>query len=340
VRALADGPDCWHNDSMQLAIVTQRATETNLALAAAAPRGVRFCLFSPEQAVAQLGHGDAALGRLDVLPTLDGVEDGLWALGSLAAGGIRTLNRAGALLAAHDKLLTARLLLRAGLPHPRTRLLSPGFGDYARSESASADSDLAHGTAPLPELRFPVVVKPRFGSWGTDVVRCADPAALRSHLRELELRPWYRAHGALVQELVPPQGSDLRIVVAGGAIVGAIERVAARGEWRTNVALGAERRPVEPPSFACMLALEAAAAAGGDLIGVDLLPDGEGGWVVLELNGAVEWTREYSLDRDPFVAAAWELARVALGCPLGPAGPGKVAAQPARVAETPATLPA
>ena len=71
-----------------------------------------------------------------------------------------------------------------------------------------------------------------------------------------------------------------------------------------------------------MLALEAAAAAGGDLIGVDLLPDGEGGWVVLELNGAVEWTREYSLDRDPFVAAAWELARVALGCPLGPAAPG------------------
>jgi RimK family alpha-L-glutamate ligase len=317
VRALADGPDCWHNKFMQLAIVTQRATETNLALAAAAPRGVRFCLFSPEQAVAQLRQGDAALGRLDVLPTLDGVEDGLWALGSLAAGGIRTLNRAGALLAAHDKLLTARLLLRAGLPHPRTRLLSPG--------------------GPLPELRLPVVVKPRFGSWGTDVVRCTDLTALRRHVRELELRPWYRAHGALIQELVPPQGADLRIVVAGGAIVGAIERVATRGEWRTNVALGARRRPVEPPSFACMLALEAAAAAGGDLIGVDLLPDGEGGWVVLELNGAVEWTREYSLDRDPFVAAARELARVALGCPLGPTGPGKVAPRPTRMAETPAT---
>jgi glutathione synthase/RimK-type ligase-like ATP-grasp enzyme len=97
---------------------------------------VAFRLLAPEQAVTELRRGDAALGRLDVLPTLDGVEDGLWALGSLAAAGIRTLNRAGALLAAHDKLLTARLLLRAGLPHPRTRLLSPG--------------------APLPELRLPV----------------------------------------------------------------------------------------------------------------------------------------------------------------------------------------
>jgi glutathione synthase/RimK-type ligase-like ATP-grasp enzyme len=132
-----------------------------------------------------------------------------------------------------------------------------------------------------------------------------------------------------VQELMPPQGSDLRIVIAGGAVVGAIERVARKGEWRTNVALGAQRRQVEPPPFACMLALEAAAAAGGDLIGVDLLPDGEGGWVVLELNGAVEFTREYSRDRDPFVAAAWELARVALGRP-----------EAAHVAETLTRLPA
>jgi RimK family alpha-L-glutamate ligase len=283
---------------MQLAIVTQRATETNLALADAAPRGVHFSLVTPEQAVAELRRGDAALGRLDVLPTLDGVDDGLWALGSLAANGIRTLNRAGALLAAHDKLLTARLLLHAGLPHPRTRLLSPGV--------------------PLPEQRLPIVVKPRFGSWGRDVVRCDDAESLRDHIRELELRPWFRAHGALLQELVPPQGSDLRIVVAGGVVVGAVERVAARGEWRTNVALGAHRRPIEPPAIACMLALEAAAASGADLLGVDLLPDGEGGWVVLELNGAVEFNHEYSLGRDPFVATAWELARVALGCPQGP----------------------
>lgn len=282
---------------MQLGILARRATETNLALAAAAPRGVTCTLVAPEEALELLGDGDAVLGRLDVLPTLDGVDDGLWALGTLAARGVRTMNRAGALLAAHDKLLTARLLRRAGLPHPRTRLLSPG--------------------GPLPELRPPFVVKPRFGSWGKDVVRCDGVDALRRHVRELELRPWFRAHGALVQELVPPQGSDLRIVVAGGAVVGAIARHAARGEWRTNVALGATRRPVDPPEQACFLARTAAAAAGAELLGVDLLPDAEGGWIVLELNGAVEFTRAYALDRDPFVAAAWELSRVALGCPGG-----------------------
>jgi RimK family alpha-L-glutamate ligase len=278
---------------VQLAIVTQRATPTNLGIAAAAPRGVRMRLLAPEQAVTQLRYGDAALGRLDVLESLDGVDDGLWALGSLAARGIRTLNRAAALLAAHDKLLTARLLQRAGLPHPRTRLLSPG--------------------GPLPELRLPLVVKPRFGSWGRDVVRCDDRRALERHARELETRPWFQGHGALVQELVPPQGVDLRIVVAGSSVVGAIERVAAPGEWRTNVALGGRRRPVEPTPFATMLAVEAARGSGADLVGVDLLPDGEGGWVVLELNGAVEFTPEYALDRDPFEAAAAELTRLVLG---------------------------
>ncbi|MBA2332068.1 MAG: RimK family alpha-L-glutamate ligase [Actinobacteria bacterium] len=285
---------------MLLALIAQRATPTNLALVEAAPRGVDFRILAPTEALETVGPGDAVLGRLDVLDTLDGVDDGLWALGSLAARGVSTLNRASALMAAHDKLLTARLLLRAGLPHPRTRLLSGG--------------------RPLPELDGPVVVKPRFGSWGRDVVRCEDAKALRRHVRELEQRAWFRAHGALVQELVPPRGHDLRVVVAAGTVVGAISRIAKPGEWRTNVALGASRVAVDPPEHACELALRAAAAAGTELLGVDLLPDGSGGYTVLELNGAVEFTAEYALDRDPFAAAAWELSRRALRCPQGPSG--------------------
>ena len=285
---------------MQLALVAQRATKTNVALAAAAPRGLDFRVLTPERALEVLTPADAALGRLDVLASLDGVDDGLWALGSLAARGVRTLNRASTLLTAHDKLLTARVLYRAGLPHPRTRLLELG--------------------RPLPELEAPVVVKPRFGSWGMDVALCEDERALLAHVATLEQRPWYRRQGALVQELVPLQGSDLRLVVAGGVVVGAISRVAQPGEWRTNVALGAKRVPTIPSAAACELAVRAATAAGADLLGVDLLPDGAGGWVVLELNGAVDFTSDYGLDRDPFAAAAWELSRVALGCPPGPFG--------------------
>lgn len=276
---------------MLLALVASRRSATNAALAAAAPQGVDARILTPAQAVALVDRGGVALGRIDVSDGLDGPEDGLWALGALAARGVRVLNRAGALLAVHDKLLTARVLGRAGLPHPETRIAHPGD--------------------PAPAWDGPVVVKPRFGSWGRDVELCVDEVSLRRHLRSLQERLWFRQHGAVVQELVPPEGFDLRVIVAGGVAVGAVARVSAPGEWRTNVALGGTREAVDPPAAALDLAVRAADAAGTDFVGVDLLPLPHGGWTVLELNGAVDFTRAYALDRDPFVAAAAELARLA-----------------------------
>ena len=67
----------------------------------------------------------------------------------------------------------------------------------------------------------------------------------------------------------------------------------------------------EPPREAAALALEAAQAIGAALVGVDLLPDGRGGWVVVELNGAVEFTDEYASWHDVFSATASALAREA-----------------------------
>jgi RimK family alpha-L-glutamate ligase len=204
------------------------------------------------------------------------------------------LNGPSVLLATHDKLLTARLLARAGLPHPRTSLVAPG------------------GEAP-ERLSRGVVVKPRFGSWGTDVERCESRAAFDAHLRSLADKQWFRRQGALVQDLVPPRGYDLRLVVAAGRVVGAVIRVAPDGEWRTNVALGARRLPTAPPQAAKELAIAAASAVGGDLVGVDLLPDPRRGWVILELNGAAEFTTDYSLRRNVFAAARFELRRLVLG---------------------------
>jgi [lysine-biosynthesis-protein LysW]---L-2-aminoadipate ligase len=257
---------------MQVAIVAHHRTSTNLALASARP-GMR--ILEPAIAARELGEGDVAIGRLDVAESLDGIEAGLWELAKLEGAGVRVLNRPRTLVAAHDKLATSRALWDAGVAHPRT----------------------AHVTAPTDSVPFdpPVVVKPRFGSWGLDVVLCPDAAALRRHLAAIADRPWFASHGALVQELVPPRGHDVRLVVAAGCVVGAIKRVAPPGEWRTNVALGAVREPVEPSAEAYELAIQAAAAVEGDLVGVDLLPDGEGGLVVIEVNGAVEFTDEYSL---------------------------------------------
>jgi RimK family alpha-L-glutamate ligase len=274
---------------MRFAVVAHRATETNCALVEAGWPRATSCLLSPARALALLEPGDVALGRLDVRPSLDGVEQGIRLLGRLAEKRVRLLNPPSALLASHDKLLTARALKLAQLPHPATAYAAPG-------EALDA------------ELDPPVVVKPRFGSWGAGIHLCRDHNELDACLAELAGEPWFVHQGALVQELVPPLGYDLRVVVAGGEVVGAIERVAAVGEWRTNVALGAIRRRVVPDAHAKHLALAAAEAVEGDLVGVDLLPSAGMDYVVLEVNAAVDFTPEYSVGGDVYVRAVAELA--------------------------------
>jgi [lysine-biosynthesis-protein LysW]--L-2-aminoadipate ligase len=290
---------------MSFLIAAESATPTNVALTEAIRRrGVEAAIVGRGR-LEGIAPGDTVLGRIDVLPSLDGVQACLWAFRGLEQTGVRVLNGTGALLACHDKLLTAIRLGRHGIPHPRT---------------AHADS-----TAPALHVRFPVVVKPRLGSWGKDVVLCEDERALSAHLLRLRRKRWFRRQGALVQELVPPQGRDLRLVVAGGDVVGAVARIAPPGEWRTNVALGATRQPVAcVPEPVRALAVAAAAAVGADLVAVDLLPDGDG-HVVLELNGAADFTAEYSLQgRNVFD----DVAQALLGGPRGMASSGPVDADP------------
>ncbi len=274
------------------AVLAHTRSATNAALAAAAASlGVGGDLLSPRDALRLLGPGDVALARLDVREGLDGIESGSPELERLACAGVEVLNTPSALAAAHDKLLTSRVLRLNGLPHPHSWLVADGVPSVA------------------PEL--PLVLKPRFGSWGRDVVLCRTTAELDEQLERLRYRDWFREHGVLAQELVPPLGWDLRIVVAGGRVVGATRRFAAPGEWRTNVALGGRNERVAPPPIARTLALSAAAAIRGDLVGVDLLPTSTG-YVISELNGAVDFRPQYALDDgDVYEEAVLQLLRTA-----------------------------
>lgn len=274
--------------------MAHRRSPTNDALAAAARAcGLEAEVFAPRRALAELEPGDVALARLDVRRSLDGIERGTGELEQLAAGGVQVLNRPGALASAHDKLLTARRLRLAGLPHPHTSHLAAGL------------------PAAAPEL--PVVLKPRFGSWGQGIERCETAEELEQALVRLHRTPWFREHGALAQELVEPVGWDLRLVVAGERVVGAARRFAAPGEWRTNVALGARVEPVQPPPLARTLALaavRAVRAVRADLAGVDLLPT-RNRFVVLEVNGAVDFRPLYAPARDVYGEAVLALLAAA-----------------------------
>src|ERR671934_2840561 len=131
---------------MRFAVIAQRPTPTNVALAGCLVPGVESLLLTPAQALARLEPGDVALGRLDVLHSLDGIEPGAWAVEALERRGCRLLNRRRSVLAAHDKRRTAEVLAAAGLPHPATQVV----------RRAGVELD----------LEPPFVVKPPFGSWG------------------------------------------------------------------------------------------------------------------------------------------------------------------------------
>lgn len=250
-------------------------------------RGIETALLMPLEALGELTRGDVAVARLDVLPSLDGVEPGVELLDLLEVNGVTVRNRPASLLAAHDKLMTETCLAAAGIR--RVPALHGKTVEQIRQH-------------PLP-----LVLKPRFGSWGRDVFRCRSPDELEHALAEIVTRGWFRKDGAVVQSLFGSPGFDLRLIIAGGETVGAIERVARPGEWRTNISLGGTIRRARLSTEARELGVAAAAALGADLIGVDLLPTSDG-YTVLELNGAVEFDGQYSLDGgDVYEAAARSL---------------------------------
>src|ERR1700733_3270256 len=98
------------------AVIAPAASQTNTRLGLVLP---------PSQALVRLRPGDVALGRFDVLSSIDGIERGLWSLDVLERRGVTVLNRRRTLALAHDKLATAGALAAAGVPPPPPTPLAP-----------------------------------------------------------------------------------------------------------------------------------------------------------------------------------------------------------------------
>ena len=189
----------------------------------------------------------------------------------LEAREVPAVNPAAVIEVCADKLLTSLALERAGLPTPRTAV--------ALTSAAALDA--------AETLGFPLVTKPLVGSWGRLAAVLRDREAAEAVLEHRDALPSPQQHLVYLQELVDKPGRDIRAVVAGGQVLGACYR---RAEgWRTNGARGASFEPCPPDPELDRLALSAAAAVGGGVLGVDLLEDRDGARYVLEVNHAVEF---------------------------------------------------
>jgi len=213
-----------------------------------------------------LDRADAVLARIIPSGSLEQIIFRVDALHRLEDRGVRVVNSPRTIERTVDKFWTSALLEQCGLPTPETVVCeSPdeAFAAFRRMGD--------------------VVVKPLFGSMGLGMVRVTDEELAWRVFRTIEeIRGVY-----YVQRTIDHEGRDVRVLVVGQRVLGAIERRSPG--WRTNLARGGTAHAIQLPEEWSALALRAAGAVGADYAGVDLLPARDGSVHVLEVNGIPGW---------------------------------------------------
>lgn len=162
-----------------------------------------------------------------------------------------------------DKITMARLFSRYGIKTPRTTVLD----NLAQAEVAAA------------EFGWPVVGKARKGSQGRTIRLIEDTDQLTDFIdMALDVAPNF-----LLQEVIRPMGSDIRLFVVGKRVVAAMKRYAPEGDFRSNYSLSKRADPYTPSAEEEQLAVRVAELYQANYAGVDVMYSG-GVPYVLEIN--------------------------------------------------------
>ena len=192
---------------------------------------------------------------------------GLSVVRQLEAMGVPLVNGASAIARSRDKLAALQQLAAAGVGIPRT-VLARGKGEVR---------ELVAQVGGLP-----AILKLIQGTQGVGVMIAHSEAEVTSILGTL----WDLGQEILLQEFVAESGGrDVRALVVGERVAGAMRREARKGEFRSNLHRGGSGSPVQLPAEYAQAAVRAAQVLGLGVAGVDLL-ESEGGPKVMEVNSS------------------------------------------------------
>jgi len=182
--------------------------------------------------------------------------------------GVLFINGSDAIDTVKDKLYTMQILAQNNVPHPKTMLVrSPVDVDYVEKR-----------------IGFPIVVKSLSGTHGKGVYLAENKknfSQLMDMMEQINDR-----FNIILQEFVSDSyGKDVRIIVVGGKVIGAMKRESIDGDFRANITRGGEAKPVDIDEQMEYLALESTKLLGLDIGGVDLLYD-NGGYKICEVNSS------------------------------------------------------
>jgi ribosomal protein S6--L-glutamate ligase len=181
--------------------------------------------------------------------------------------GVATSISSLAVVRAGDKLRSLQLLSRSGVHIPKTV--------FAR-QSADVKQliDLVGGS--------PVVVKLLEGTMGIGVVLAETRKAAQSVIEAF----YGLGANILIQEFIEEaHGQDLRAIVVGDTVVGAMLRQGAEGDFRSNLHRGGTSAPAELTQKEKNIAIKAARTLGLHVAGVDIIRSKRGP-LVIEVNNS------------------------------------------------------
>ncbi len=172
-----------------------------------------------------------------------------------------------AITRSRDKLRSLQVLSRYGVDMPKTV--------FASNKSSAKDVIELSGGAPL-------VLKILEGTQGVGVVLVDSEKAAKSVLDAF----YGMEVNLLVQEFIEEAGgADIRALVVGGEVVGAMKRQGAEGDFRSNLHQGGSATAYKLNRKEKKTALDAAKAMGLGVCGVDMIPSKRGP-LVMEVNSS------------------------------------------------------
>lgn len=190
---------------------------------------------------------------------------------ALESEGVRLFNSMKAIEICDDKTLTSLALKDAGV-----RLAETIPAPLCYTPNATVNEGFLKNVEKT--LGFPMVVKANYGSFGDGVQLVHGSTELIETAQKLLHVP--HCFQRFVSE---SSGRDIRVVVIGGKAVAGMERIAKKGEFRSNIELGGEGRTIELTEDVKTVAERTAKALELDYCGVDLL-EGKDGAIVCEVN--------------------------------------------------------
>ena len=233
------------------------ADEIDLIVSRDDRKSIRYCndiVSLPDVVLARTGSGTGYF-NLSVLRQFERLN-------------VPTIPNSNSIEASKDKMYANQILAQAGLPIPKTMLTRfPCKADLVEKQ-----------------VGFPCVIKVVTGSHGAGVYLCHTPKEFED-LSELVSSLDFK-NSMIVQEYVQhSEGRDLRVIVIGGRVIGAMLRKSTDGSFKANISRGGKGIAYDLDESIELLAIQTAKVLDLDIAGVDLLFH-EDGYRICEANSS------------------------------------------------------